>query len=168
MHGVPHGAYPIQHRGVDYWYDRGHWYRRHGDVSIVIGAPIGAFVPVLPLYYSTVWWSGVPYYYSNDTYYTWDADENEYEVVAPPSGIESGGTTETPGSDEIFVYPKNGQSQEQQQRDRYECHRAAVDQTGFDPTAAGGGVAPDAADVRRSDYMRSQAACLDARGYSVR
>ncbi len=32
-----------------------------------------------------------------------------------------------------FVYPKKGQSQEQQQRDQYECHLWAVDQSGVDP-----------------------------------
>ncbi len=35
---------------------------------------------------------------------------------------------------DIFVYPSKGQSQEQQDKDRYECHRWAVQQTGFDPS----------------------------------
>ena len=33
----------------------------------------------------------------------------------------------------MFVYPAKGQSKEQQQRDQYECHLWAVDQTGVDP-----------------------------------
>jgi predicted lipid-binding transport protein (Tim44 family) len=33
----------------------------------------------------------------------------------------------------MFVYPKKGQSKEQQQRDQYECHLWAVEQTGVDP-----------------------------------
>jgi hypothetical protein len=37
---------------------------------------------------------------------------------------------------QIFVYPQRGQSPEQQQRDRFECHQWAVQQSGFDPTAA--------------------------------
>jgi Glycine zipper len=37
-------------------------------------------------------------------------------------------------TDNIFVYPAKGQSQAQQERDRYECHSWAVRQTGFDPT----------------------------------
>jgi hypothetical protein len=168
VHGVPHGAFEVHHGGASYFYDRNHWYRRNGGVSIVIGAPLGAFVPFLPLYYSTVWWHGLPYYYSNDTYYQWDADQNQYEVVAPPDGIESGGTTEAPASDQVFIYPKNGQSADQQQRDRYECHQFAVSQTGFDPTNPGGGVTADAADSKRSDYMRAQTACLEGRGYSVK
>jgi len=37
--------------------------------------------------------------------------------------------------DSLYIYPKNGQSDEQQKKDRYECHMWAVQQTGFDPTA---------------------------------
>ncbi len=33
----------------------------------------------------------------------------------------------------VFFYPTQGQSQEQQDRDRYECYRWAVKQSGFDP-----------------------------------
>jgi len=32
-----------------------------------------------------------------------------------------------------FLYPKKGQSAEQQDKDKYECHKWAVGQTGFDP-----------------------------------
>ena len=35
-----------------------------------------------------------------------------------------------------FLYPKKGQSQEQQDKDKYECHTWAVAQTGFDPMSA--------------------------------
>jgi len=35
---------------------------------------------------------------------------------------------------DIFVYPAKGQSQSQQDRDKYDCHSWAVRQTGFDPT----------------------------------
>ena len=34
---------------------------------------------------------------------------------------------------DMFVYPKKGQNKEQQQKDQYECHLWAVDQTGVDP-----------------------------------
>ena len=162
VRGVPRGAYEIHHGGQSYWYHGGEWYRHDGRFSVVIGAPIGAFVPVLPPFYSTVWWGGVPYYYADDTYYTWDAPENQYQVVAPPSGIESGGSTTTPSSDKVFIYPKEGQSAEQQSKDQYECHRFGVEQSGFDPTVAGG----DAG--KRSDYQRADAACLEGRGYTVK
>src|SRR5215469_4523255 len=35
---------------------------------------------------------------------------------------------------DFFMYPAKGQSQTQQNKDRYECHTWAVQQTGFDPT----------------------------------
>lgn len=35
---------------------------------------------------------------------------------------------------EVFVYPKAGQSQEQFQRDEFECHKWAKEQTGVDPS----------------------------------
>lgn len=35
-----------------------------------------------------------------------------------------------------FVYPKEGQSPQQQQQDEYACYQWAVQQTGFDPTKA--------------------------------
>jgi hypothetical protein len=35
---------------------------------------------------------------------------------------------------EVFVYPRQGQSQEQFQRDQFECHAWAKQQTGFDPS----------------------------------
>jgi hypothetical protein len=35
---------------------------------------------------------------------------------------------------DIYAYPAKGQSQAQQDRDRYECHSWATKQTGFDPS----------------------------------
>ena len=42
-------------------------------------------------------------------------------------------TSSALGSD-VIIYPAKGQSPEQQNRDRYDCHTWAVQQTGFDPT----------------------------------
>ena len=35
---------------------------------------------------------------------------------------------------DVFIYPAKGQNQAQQDKDRYECHSWAVQQTGFDPS----------------------------------
>jgi hypothetical protein len=35
---------------------------------------------------------------------------------------------------DMFIYPSKGQNQAQQDKDRYECHSWAVQQTGFDPS----------------------------------
>lgn len=39
-----------------------------------------------------------------------------------------------PRPQRVFVYPAHGQSPEQTERDRYECHTWAVQQTGVDPS----------------------------------
>jgi outer membrane lipoprotein SlyB len=43
-----------------------------------------------------------------------------------------------PQAPKIFAYPARGQSPEQQDRDQYECHNWAVQQTGVDPSRANG------------------------------
>lgn len=154
--------------GGRYWYHRGNWYRRQNDAWVVWGAPAGVFVPWLPPYFTTIWWYGVPYYYANDTYYLWDADRDQYQVIDPPAGIEREATTQAPPSDRLFIYPKEGQSAEQRSKDEYECHRWAVEQSGFDPTQPGGGVAAAQAARKRGEYFRADAACLQGRGYTVR
>ena len=40
----------------------------------------------------------------------------------------------SPGFAEPLVYPTKGQSPEQQDRDHYDCHQWAVQQTGIDPS----------------------------------
>jgi len=170
VHRPPRGSVGELHGrdGGRYWYHGGDWYRRQGGAWVVWTAPYGVFVPWLPPYYTTVWWNGIPYYYANDTYYAWDDDRNGYEVVAPPKGFDQAATTQAPASNQLFVYPKNGQSPERQADDRYECHRWAVGQTGFDPTMPGGGVAAADAVQKRNDYFRADASCLEGRGYTVR
>jgi hypothetical protein len=39
-------------------------------------------------------------------------------------------------NNQMYVYPAKGQSPEQQNKDQYECHSWAVQQTGFDPSKA--------------------------------
>ena len=125
---------------------------------------MGLYFATLPLYYSTVWWGGVPYYYADNTYYRWNGDVSQYETVSPPQGLPSSAAGQSAAGSELIVYPKNGQSQEQLGTDKFECHRWAAAQTGFDPTQPAGG----SASGRRADYFRAQGACLDGRGYTVR
>ena len=80
--------------------------------------------------------------------------------------MESQIATQEPTGADLFAYPKNAQNAEQQARDRYQCHRGGTDQTGFDPMQSGG--VPPATPTKRQDYLRAQAACLEARGYSVK
>jgi hypothetical protein len=53
--------------------------------------------------------------------------------VAPPPRTVA---VPAPPPQRIFVYPANGQTPEQTDRDRYECHVWAVQQTGVDPSRA--------------------------------
>ena len=68
----------------------------------------------------------------------------------------------------VAIEPLNGQSADQQARDRYECYRFAVAQSGFDPLGSGGGASSAEATQGSSAYSRVQAGCLDGRGYTVR
>ena len=48
---------------------------------------------------------------------------------------------ETAVAQQLFIYPAQGQTPEQQNRDRYECHTWATQQTGYDPTRPQSGYA---------------------------
>ena len=85
------------------------------------------------------------YYYADNVYYRWDAGRSGYLVSEPPR--DAAADTISASVNEVFVYPKNGQNAEQQSKDRYECYRWAADQSGFDPTKAGGGRGTDARDA---------------------
>jgi hypothetical protein len=132
------------------------------------------FLPVLPLAYATYWWGGVPYYYANDAYYTYDPSYEGYVATDPPPVSDSGdssGSAQAPtgaqplaqsgdpaqqgGVGQIFMYPKNGQSVEQQAQDKAECQQWAAQQAGQ--------VAQNS-----SDYQRAMVACVEGRGYSAR
>ena len=165
---APRGGDPIDQGHEHYRYDRGQWYRRQGPDWAVAAAPVGAFVSVLPPFYTTVWFGGAPYYYADDTYYQWDRERQEYQVAEPPAGFGSARTAQPPPSDSTFVYPRYAPSSEQQASDRYACVHSAVEQTGYDPTQPSDGVPPEVTASKRADYLSIEAACLDASGYSVK
>jgi hypothetical protein len=64
-------------------------------------------------------------------------------VVAPPPRPVAVAAPPPPPPQKIFVYPSQGQTPEQTDRDRYECHVWAVQQTGVDPSR------PDASPYER-------------------
>lgn len=88
------------------------------------------------------------------------------QTPANPVPAPSGPALGAPAG--LLIYPKNGQSQDQQSADRYACHSWAVGQTGFDPIEPNSAGSPSDLAKRRSDYRRAMSACLEARGYSVR
>ena len=72
-------------------------------------------------------------------------------------------------NEKIFIYPRQGQNEELQAKDRYECHGWAVDQIKYDPTQTSVSSMPEAQRNQiRADYLRALGACLDGRGYTMR
>jgi hypothetical protein len=161
-------GHPGYGRGYGYGYGRGYGW---GGGYWRGGVWFGGFIPALPLFYDTFWWGGVPYYYADDTYYVWSGAANQYQAVPPPgeTAPPADGSADAQPSDsaDLVVYPNNGQSNEQQSKDRYECYHWAANQSGFDPTQPNGGQGA-AAPGNRDGYMRAEAACLEGRGYTVK
>jgi hypothetical protein len=149
------GGYNYGYRGGY----RGGYYGGWGALGL------GLFVASLPFYYSTYYWNGVPYYYADDYYYRYDNSARRYERVTPPSGLRDQPASPTAQSVELFAYPKNGQTDEQQARDKSECKDWARTQVGTD---ASGDASSQPEGARDAEYMRAQTACLEGRGYSVK
>jgi hypothetical protein len=166
VHALPSNYHSVYYHGAPYYFHGGVWYRPYGPQFVVVAPPIGVVLPVLPAFYTTLWFGGVPYYYANQTYYVWRDEAHGYVVSDPPP--EAQPDTRSAANNEAFIYPKNGQSEAQQATDRYECHRWAADQTGFDPTQPAGGVTSEQSASKHNDYQRAQAACLEGRGYTVK
>jgi hypothetical protein len=172
---LPPGYRPYFHRGRPLYYYDGIWYAPGRRGFVVVRPPIGMYVSVLPRYHSTVWLGGVPYHYADDAFYRWEPATDTYQVVPPPPGVDrladvaaAAPAPAEPAGDSFFAYPNDGQTSEQQSADRYECHAWSKNQTGFDPTEPGGGVAADQNNSKRTEYDRAMSACLEARRYSVR
>jgi hypothetical protein len=58
-------------------------------------------------------------------------------VEAPPQRVVVQPQPVAPLPPPIYVYPARGQSPEQLERDRYDCHVWAVQQSGYDPSRPG-------------------------------
>jgi hypothetical protein len=155
------------------WHGGYGWYGWHyGGLRPWFWPGWGVYVAALPVYYTTLWWGGIPYYYANNGYYTWDPSVAAYQEVPPPAGLDTAtqpsdapppadapaqapaAAAPSAGSD-LYVYPNNGQPAEQVASDRAQCRQWASQQA--DPSASGG-----------QAYLRAESACLEGRGYTVR
>lgn len=101
-----------------------------------------------------LWIGSMLYFFAAGTYYLWNTERDRYEPAPAPA---------VGASYDVIAYPTRGQTDEQQARDRYECHGWAVQQSGFDPARAQGAPAEQTADR----YRRALSACLQGRYYSV-
>lgn len=148
--------------GLPYFYYTGVFYRPYGYNYIVVSAPIGAFVRTLPVGFVAFNIGLSTYYHVNDTYYLWDENRAGYLVVAKPAGATEAMKKATSGR--LMVYPNKNQSEKQQARDRYECHRWAVTESGIDPSLEEQEFSTQDSD----NYQRAIAACLEGRDYTVK
>jgi len=160
---LPGGYRQYSWNGRPYYHYGGAWYQPYGSRYVVVGAPYGLFVSFLPSYYNSFWFGGTRYFYADDTYYMYDAARRGYVVTRSPYANERD-DEESSGSvdDDLFIYPARGQSEQQQADDRYECHRWAAKETGYDP------IDSDFNADQRAGYLRAMTACLTGRGYSVK
>ncbi len=163
IRSLPRDHRIVTHSGTRFYFSGGVWYRPNGSRFSVVVPPVGLFLSFLPPYYATIWVRWVPYYYANEIYYAHRG--NGYVVVEPPKEEVS---QTPPPVDQMFIYPRLGQSEKQQADDRYACHQWAVSQTGFDPTQPPGGSPEPQKIEKRADYQRAISACLDGRGYTVK
>ena len=67
----------------------------------------------------------------------------------------------------VSLTPNNGQTPEQQARDRYDCYRAALGQSGYDPLHPKGGPPTAESSAQEATYDQVRNACLQQRGYTV-
>ena len=107
-----------------------------------------------------------PYYdsYYNSSYYA----PSLVVIREQPSVYGQPVPSVLPTVGRIFVYPRKGQSEELQAKDRYECHSWGVSQTGYDPTQPTSSMPRAQLNQMRADYNRAMGACLDGRGYTMR
>ena len=148
--------------GFSYFYFGGVYYQSIGSSYIVVGAPIGSLIQTLPIGFIGFSIGPSTFYYVNDTYYVWDIPRQGYLVIEKPTGADNAIEEATAGR--LFAYPKREQSEEQQAKDRYECHRWAVIESGVDPTLGDVKLST----VEKLDYQRAMGACLEGRDYAVK
>lgn len=166
VEALPGRRHTIHYHDRDYFYISGVWYISSGPAYVVVRPPLGVIVPILPPFYTTIWLGGIPYYYANDVYYVWRSDLNGYEVASPPVKEDEASLPYV--ADELYAYPKEGQSEQQQADDKYACHRWGVEQTSYDPTRPPTNLTVKELNKKREDYNRAMKACLEGKGYSVR
>jgi hypothetical protein len=115
------------------------------------------------------------FYYHQGSSSNWESSVETTPYYEPSSGGIEKQPQNYPASpgpqvpdEKLFVYPRKGQSAEQQAKDRYECHLWVVGQIGWDPTQPKGVLSEAQMSQKRADYKRAMGACLDAHDYTVK
>ncbi len=187
---LPVGALAIGYGGYQWFFHSGVWFRPYGPRFVVSGAPIGAYLPYLPNSFVTLNINGLLYFYANGVYYAQSGNPAGFVVVAPPNGADVAvpepnyypavpapspsypaqpyptqpAPVQAPppqarvpapnGYPEPVIYPRQNQNDAQTAYDQRECERWALSQS--------------SSSANTDVYVRAFAACMDARGYTVR
>lgn len=159
---LPKGYVKVIVGGIPYFYFSGTFYKASGSGYVVVSAPYGAIVRTIPTGYVAFTVGLSTFYHVNDTYYVWDDRREAYIVSTEP--VDAGQAIESATKERLFVYPKIGQDEELQSKDRYECHRWAVTESGVDPTLE----EREYGQQETNNYKHAISACLVARDYSVK
>jgi len=67
-----------------YYLDNGYYYQYSNNRYMRVVAPVGFYLPTLPMGYTNIYIGGSQYYYYGGTYYNWH--NGNYYVVQPPVG----------------------------------------------------------------------------------
>ena len=151
---MPKSHKKIVYKGKSYFYTGGRFYRHANGVYVNITAPIGVTIPTLPSGFVTIGTGSNRFFYFGGIYYR--QHSTGYTVIERPIDAPD---VLPPDDSPLIAYPAGGQSEEQQGRDRYECHLWASSETGFDPTSSASEL------ERKKDYIRAMSACLEAHNY---
>lgn len=170
---LPGGSVSISVGSGYFHYHAGNWYRPYGSYWRVVSAPVGVVVPVLPSVAVILRLGDVRYWYANGVYYR-PHHHGGYVVVAAPVGplVRDEEGSALPGASvaapvvvsserpavkrqpDPIIYPRKGQSPQQQEADLQACNRWAT--------------AQPAAVAEAEAFSRAVEACMDGRDYSMR
>ena len=82
---LPSTTVVIKRGGVRYHYHAGLYYRYYGSRYVVVAAPYGVRIKVLPVGYRRIVYLGIPYFYYQGNYYV--EVSGGYKVVKVPNNI---------------------------------------------------------------------------------
>lgn len=147
-----------------------HGYRHHhggyygGSGWWIGGALLGAGVALAlnsgPRYgYSGVTYAAPPVYYGP----SYVAPAVTYVTPASVVSYSAPQLAVAASNLHVVAYPATGQSESQQLRDRHECQRWAMNQSGLDPD----NITEYTTGASVESYTRALGACFKGRGYSI-
>jgi len=100
---APVHPYPVIVAGRRYFYSGGYFYRGSRYGYIMVPAPLGARIRVLPYGFFSFSIGPVPYYCFGGVYYQYIPNENVYVVVQKPNGAPSSPSSANQTEDRVTL-----------------------------------------------------------------